>query len=505
VRIQPYSSDPAGSFTPGVAFTVPSSSGPLIPASLESGRLSPGGRWLALGLEREVQHRDLLIVDVVERRLALRLSSLADYHLWDFAWRGDHTLEFSVITETDDEETRFHVYELRGPAWTGTPVQTSRKPVAVPAFNQREYDAREKGARQAERVLTGLRYLPGTFWRGEPGVGGDAEQSMGCHPVQPASYTLNQRAVGWLPYLVDPSGQWGTISPDRRSIAAKVDSAGGGAELILLRQPGWKKRRLLKVSPPAVRAMRFWGSYLAVCLATVRRAPREFGLPPSYTYENKRWRLFRLDGSTALADISADLFIEGPASRLTARELDDALCRAVFSAGDAAAVRNLLAAGANPNAASGRGLPVIALAVNNAHPRAVQRQILSLLLDHGANAAARVRETHTTPLMWAAAWGDLALVQRLLDGGANPNARGLHPQLFEAQYAPRYTPLMLAAEAGFTEVVRLLLTRGARVNAANREGETALGLAVANGHRESVALLLTRGADSRKHAKSGPQ
>lgn len=83
-----------------------------------------------------------------------------------------------------------------------------------------------------------------------------------------------------------------------------------------------------------------------------------------------------------------------------------------------------------------------------------------------------------TPLMWAAAAGSLDAVQRLLDGGAAVERRATDGS----------TALLLAAANGFTGIVRLLLPRGANV-AAVQDGNTARALAAARGHVETAALL----------------
>ncbi|WP_343213378.1 ankyrin repeat domain-containing protein [Archangium violaceum] len=75
--------------------------------------------------------------------------------------------------------------------------------------------------------------------------------------------------------------------------------------------------------------------------------------------------------------------------------------------------------------------------------------------------------------------GDLARVQVLLDGGADPNP-------FDAEGR---TPLMLAAELGREDIVRSLLAGGADPILTDRVGETALGKAAAHGHGRIAAIL----------------
>jgi ankyrin repeat protein len=79
---------------------------------------------------------------------------------------------------------------------------------------------------------------------------------------------------------------------------------------------------------------------------------------------------------------------------------------------------------------------------------------------------------------------DLATLQALLKGGADPNMSD-----------PRggTTPLMHAAAVGSTAAMTLLLDNGAKVNATNATGATALMWAATE--IEKVRLLLARGAD----------
>ncbi|HZI05302.1 MAG TPA: ankyrin repeat domain-containing protein, partial [Archangium sp.] len=79
----------------------------------------------------------------------------------------------------------------------------------------------------------------------------------------------------------------------------------------------------------------------------------------------------------------------------------------------------------------------------------------------------------------AVAAGDLARVQVLLDGGADPNP-------FDAEGR---TPLMVAAQSGREDLVQCLLAGGADPSLTDRIGETALGKAAAHGHARIATLL----------------
>jgi hypothetical protein len=84
-----------------------------------------------------------------------------------------------------------------------------------------------------------------------------------------------------------------------------------------------------------------------------------------------------------------------------------------------------------------------------------------------------------SPLVDAAATGDLARVDRLLQAGASP----------EQVDALGRTPLLVATLSGRTDIVRRLLDAGANVNAAAKNGDTPLAAAQRQGSAEILRLL----------------
>ena len=60
-----------------------------------------------------------------------------------------------------------------------------------------------------------------------------------------------------------------------------------------------------------------------------------------------------------------------------------------------------------------------------------------------------------------------------------------------------------AAEQGLVDVLARLLEKGADVNARNRHGQTALMIAATEGHREAVTLLAAQGGNLDYTAKYG--
>ena len=87
--------------------------------------------------------------------------------------------------------------------------------------------------------------------------------------------------------------------------------------------------------------------------------------------------------------------------------------------------------------------------------------------------------------MEAARRGDLPLVKRLLDRGADVNEAVLRDG----------NPLIVAAARGHLEVVTTLVDRGADVNAFVPEDETPLINATRGGHLQVAAYLIDKGAD----------
>lgn len=173
--------------------------------------------------------------------------------------------------------------------------------------------------------------------------------------------------------------------------------------------------------------------------------------------------------------------------RPRARALDRALYEAA-EAGDPKEVDEIIAAGANPNAAiPGDGSPLIAAARSGILP------IVERLVTFGADPNMPV-SGDGSPLIMAAAHGHLDVVRYLLDRGAEVDL--IVPGDENA--------LMCAAEGGHLRVVELLVKRGANVNerifadksGRNGDGEwrTAISQATKNGHKAVVSFLISAGA-----------
>lgn len=90
------------------------------------------------------------------------------------------------------------------------------------------------------------------------------------------------------------------------------------------------------------------------------------------------------------------------------------------------------------------------------------------------------------PLFSAAGWGHRAVVELLLEHGADVNGRSLHG----------HTAMHAAVGNDHTGIITLLLDRGADINVQTHDGTTPLHRAVWQRKRGMVELLMDNGADS---------
>jgi ankyrin len=149
--------------------------------------------------------------------------------------------------------------------------------------------------------------------------------------------------------------------------------------------------------------------------------------------------------------------------------------------GDRNTVRALLQRKADVNARQVDGTTALHWAV-----RTDDLEMADLLIGAGANVSAANREG-VTPLELAAINGSAPMIQKLVKGGADPNAP-------LDQFAD--TALMMAARTGKADALRVLVETGAKVNVAETwGGTTPLMWAVSERHPEAVKVLIDAGAD----------
>jgi ankyrin repeat protein len=121
------------------------------------------------------------------------------------------------------------------------------------------------------------------------------------------------------------------------------------------------------------------------------------------------------------------------------------------------------------------GFPAVGLAVFFRQP-----ELARMLIERGANVNAAARNAFRVALVHAAAAvRDAAIMQLLIDHGADVNAR----------QQMGYTALHTAAQHGDDIMLDLLLTAGADPRTAGDDGKTPADLAAAQGHTAIVERL----------------
>jgi ankyrin repeat protein len=195
----------------------------------------------------------------------------------------------------------------------------------------------------------------------------------------------------------------------------------------------------------------------------------------------------------------------------------------------------LVESGANPNAADSYGITALHYAMQKGLSilgavqyvpvaqymfRPNMRELVRVLLDHGANPNARVEKAKkltlsvspranmagATPFLLASATGDVALMRLLAENGADPKLATFQ----------NVTPLMVAAgigrlqdrrgeeeERNALEAVKVALAMGNEVNAVNDNGRTALYGAATSGGNAIARFLVENGAGVNANDKFG--
>lgn len=112
--------------------------------------------------------------------------------------------------------------------------------------------------------------------------------------------------------------------------------------------------------------------------------------------------------------------------------------------GDLNKMKELLAAGADPNMTDKKGLTPLMLATQKKH-----KDIMAVLISRGAYVNAKLKHGFTA-LFYPCMFGRADIAKLLIDSGADINAR-----------EDGNTPLMWAAFRGHVDIVELLLANGA--------------------------------------------
>lgn len=160
----------------------------------------------------------------------------------------------------------------------------------------------------------------------------------------------------------------------------------------------------------------------------------------------------------------------------------------------------LVNAGADINAAQPEGeTPLMAAAAAGAV------DAVKVFIARGADVNTKERAQDQTALMWASGEGHLAVIDALLEAGADPNAVGRVTSLLRIKgdagrmwvdhSSGGLTALMFAARQGHVNVAKRLIEADADVNRSNPDGLTPLVIAVINDHLDVAGVLLEQGAN----------
>lgn len=146
----------------------------------------------------------------------------------------------------------------------------------------------------------------------------------------------------------------------------------------------------------------------------------------------------------------------------------------IVGSGDAESTRLFLDAGYDPDMKDSRGNPLLTIAVRAQFP-----EIVSILLEAGADVNRLSGDRGYSPLMDAAQKGDLAVVEILLSHGADPNLSSRDGQ----------TAVILSAGRGDVPMCRALMKHGANPNTSDKLGMSATGYAKLFGNKDLMELF----------------
>jgi len=205
------------------------------------------------------------------------------------------------------------------------------------------------------------------------------------------------------------------------------------------------------------------------------------------------WAVYQLD-----TELTSELLARGARPDVRNAYGSSPLAEAVKVA-NLALVELLLDAGADVESPNADGQTALMLAA-----RAGSIDVARALVERGADVDVTESWRGQTPLMWAVDVAFPALVELLLEHGADVSRRAeandWRAQVTSeprAQYRPTggLTALLYAARSGCTRCVDAILDAGADVNRPNPDGVTPLMIAIDNFAFDTARVLLERGAN----------
>ena len=170
--------------------------------------------------------------------------------------------------------------------------------------------------------------------------------------------------------------------------------------------------------------------------------------------------------------------------------------------GNVQVLRKLLAAGADVESPNGDGQTALMVIARTSNVEAAK-----LLIGKRANVNAVEQWRAQTPLMWAAAENQPAMVKLLVEHGAKVNARSsvnnwerqvtAEPRM-QARPSGGFTPLLYAARKGCLECAEILVKAGADKDLTDPDDVSPLLLATLNFNFDVAAFLVKQGANVNK-------
>jgi uncharacterized protein len=170
--------------------------------------------------------------------------------------------------------------------------------------------------------------------------------------------------------------------------------------------------------------------------------------------------------------------------------------------GNVPVLRKLLSSGADVESPNGDGQTALMIIARTSNLDAAK-----LLISKRANVNAVEQWRGQTPLMWAAAENQPAMVKLLIEHGAKVDARSkvntwerqvtAEPRM-QARPSGGFTPLMYAARKGCLQCAETLLKAGADKDLTDPDDVSPLLLATLNFNFDIAALLVKKGANVNK-------